>query len=118
MIWADLLFLYVLLRYHIIGSLLSSVVSVTGLLRIFVWMIHKGNFMTKKRFFLITGVYSSLELLSLAPANAKLDLIELWDVMTGASLPSAKFCCLLSFLELRMPRVLALSASGASASSA
>ena len=67
--------------------------------------------MTKKRFFLITGsLFIISVVLSLALGNAKLDLIELWDVMTGQATPAQNFVV----FELRMPRVLACLLAGAS----
>ena len=67
--------------------------------------------MTKKRFFLITGsLFIIGVVLSLALGNAKLDLIELWDVMTGQATPAQNFVV----FELRMPRVLACLLAGAS----
>ncbi len=67
--------------------------------------------MTKKRFFLITGsLFIISVVLSLALGNAKLDLIELWDVMTGQATPVQNFVV----FELRMPRVLACLLAGAS----
>ena len=67
--------------------------------------------MTKKRFFLITGsLFIVSVVLALALGNAKLDLVELWDVMTGQATPAQDFV----LFELRMPRILACLLAGAS----
>lgn len=67
--------------------------------------------MTKKRFFLITGsLFIVSVVLALALGNAKLDLVELWDVMTGQATPAQNFV----LFELRMPRILACLLAGAS----